>query len=61
MTTKNEEIEESDAHAVDGRGRRKAHQAAEDEMVIKHLEQLFQNELCYFGIQDFCISKISYE
>ena len=25
------------------------------------MEKLFQDELCYFGIQDFCISKISYE
>ena len=25
------------------------------------MEQLFQNELCYFNIVDFCISKISYE
>lgn len=24
-------------------------------------EQLFQEELCYFNIMDFCISKISYE
>jgi hypothetical protein len=24
-------------------------------------EQLFQEELCYFNIVDFCISKISYE
>lgn len=26
-----------------------------------NMEKLFQEELCYFGIQDFCISKISYE
>lgn len=25
------------------------------------MEQLFQDELCYFNIVDFCISKISYE
>ena len=25
------------------------------------MEKLFQNELCFFGIEDFCISKISYE
>jgi hypothetical protein len=25
------------------------------------MEQLFQEELCYFNITDFCISKISYE
>ena len=25
------------------------------------MEKLFENELCYFGIKDFCISKISYE
>ena len=25
------------------------------------MEKLFQNELCYFNIVDFCISKISYE
>lgn len=25
------------------------------------MEKLFQEELCYFNITDFCISKISYE
>ena len=25
------------------------------------MEKLFHEELCYFGITDFCISKISYE
>lgn len=25
------------------------------------MEELFHEELCYFGITDFCISKISYE
>jgi len=25
------------------------------------MEKQFQEELCYFGIQDFCVSKISYE
>lgn len=25
------------------------------------MEQLFREELCYFNIMDFCISKISYE
>ena len=26
-----------------------------------NMEQLFREELCYFNIMDFCISKISYE
>lgn len=25
------------------------------------MEKLFEDELCYFGIKDFCVSKISYE